>query len=124
MVFSFALFRGLRDRALENHDQTSVPTRVSHLLEESQRPPLLVCILGGHDLDCATILSCLETDGRFIIGRRIRNQFCPRHFAQSREEEQFRQRELELTADLQAGQARLNDLNNQLDTIMQGLEAP
>jgi SMC interacting uncharacterized protein involved in chromosome segregation len=44
--------------------------------------------------------------------------------AQSREEEQSRQRELELTADLQAGQAKLNDLNSQLDTIIRELEAP
>ena len=44
--------------------------------------------------------------------------------AQSREEEQSRQRELELTADLQAAQTKLNDLNNQLDTIMRELEAP
>jgi SMC interacting uncharacterized protein involved in chromosome segregation len=44
--------------------------------------------------------------------------------AQSREEEKSRQRELELTADLQAAQAKLNDLNNQLDTIMRELESP
>lgn len=44
--------------------------------------------------------------------------------AQSREEDQSRQRELELTADLQAAQAKLNDLNNQLDTIMRELEVP
>lgn len=44
--------------------------------------------------------------------------------AQNREEEQSRQRELELTGDLQAAQAKLNDLNNQLDSIVRELEAP
>jgi SMC interacting uncharacterized protein involved in chromosome segregation len=44
--------------------------------------------------------------------------------SQSRQEEQSRQRELELTADLQAAQVKLNDLNNQLDNIMRELEGP
>lgn len=43
---------------------------------------------------------------------------------QTREEEQSHQRELELTGDLQAAQAKLNDLNTQLDSIMRELEAP
>ena len=42
----------------------------------------------------------------------------------AREEEQIRQREAQLSADLQFAQAKLSDLDNQLDNMMHELEAP
>lgn len=62
-----------------------------------------------------------DSDTKLVLESQIK-EMKTRLNALTREEEQIRNREVELNADLQGSQTKLNDLNSQLDSMMRQLQ--